>query len=76
VRHTVDADKLPAIALTGFVSSDDRERVLEAGFQVHLPKPVDIEKLLSLILSLTKNQTTMDSKTFRNSSGSDFLPKR
>jgi CheY-like chemotaxis protein len=68
VRRTVDVDKLPAIALTGFVSSDDRDRVLEAGFQEHLPKPVDVEKLLSLILSLTKNQTASDSKTFKNNS--------
>ncbi len=44
--------KIPAIALTGYVSADDRARVLQAGFQTHLPKPLDIENLLVTVLNL------------------------
>lgn len=46
--------KLPAIALTGYVSADDRERVFAAGFQAHLPKPINIENLSALILTVSK----------------------
>ena len=47
---------LPAIALTGYVSADDREKVLAAGFEKHLPKPVDTEILPSIILTLLKTK--------------------
>jgi signal transduction histidine kinase/ActR/RegA family two-component response regulator len=42
----------PAIALTGYASLHDRALALEAGYQEHLPKPVDIEKLLELVKAL------------------------
>src|SRR6185503_7220466 len=32
---------LPAIALTGYASAEDGARALDAGFQLHIPKPVD-----------------------------------
>jgi CheY-like chemotaxis protein len=43
---------IPAVALTGFASNQDRERALSAGFQAHLAKPVDLGVLLSVLLSL------------------------
>ncbi len=43
---------LPAIAVTGYVSADDRQRVFEAGFQKHLPKPLDIDNLPAIVLEL------------------------
>jgi CheY-like chemotaxis protein len=36
------------IALTGYGQAGDRERALEAGFDYHLVKPIEIEKLTSL----------------------------
>lgn len=45
---------LPAIALTGYVSADDRERVLSAGFQIHLSKPIDIDHLSATAQKLTQ----------------------
>jgi len=44
--------QLPAIALTSFNRSADRIRALEAGFQVHLTKPVDPSELIAAILGL------------------------
>ena len=37
------------IALTGYGTQTDRQRALEAGFDAHLTKPVDIDRLLALI---------------------------
>jgi signal transduction histidine kinase len=37
------------IALTGYGLADDQRRVLEAGFDMHLVKPVDINNLLAAI---------------------------
>ncbi len=45
----------PAIALTGYVSSQDRNRAFNAGYQKHLSKPVDIDELLELVRELAKN---------------------
>lgn len=53
-EKTGAARSLPAIALTGYVSADDRERVLAAGFQMHLPKPVDLDELAAAAERLIK----------------------
>jgi len=66
VREKSDENILPAIALTGFVSAQDRKRVLEAGFQKHLSKPVDLEKLLSVAVYLVKKRTNIESQTIEN----------
>ena len=43
---------IPAIALTGYASLQDRDRAFEAGYQEHLSKPVDIDILLELVNDL------------------------
>src|SRR5262249_28094790 len=45
--------RLPAIALTGYAQTQDRMRALAAGFQHHVPKPVEPEELATVIASLT-----------------------
>ena len=45
---------LPAIALTGFARAEDRVRSLAAGFQVHLPKPVEPVELTAAIATVTR----------------------
>jgi PAS domain S-box-containing protein len=42
----------PAVALTAFARSDDTSRLLAAGFQVHLPKPVEPRKLAAVVARL------------------------
>jgi CheY-like chemotaxis protein len=46
-------DKTPAVALTAFARADDRIRSIQAGFQSHLPKPVEPAELLTIVASLT-----------------------
>ena len=43
--------RVPAIALTAYARSEDSERSLAAGFDVHLSKPVDLDDLLSTVAS-------------------------
>ena len=45
--------KTPAIALTGYVTPEDRARLLEAGFQLHVRKPVEPSEIAAAIASLT-----------------------
>jgi PAS domain S-box-containing protein len=47
VRRTIDKPGavLPAIALSGYVSLEDRDRSLASGFQMHLSKPIDLSSL-------------------------------
>jgi signal transduction histidine kinase len=44
----------PAIALTAYARSVDGERALAAGFQAHVMKPVDPDRLVALIASLAR----------------------
>jgi CheY-like chemotaxis protein len=40
---------IPAIALTAFAGRDDRDRLLAAGFQVHVAKPIDPDLLADTV---------------------------
>lgn len=44
--------KIPAIALTAYASAEERTRVLSAGFQMHLPKPVEPAELITIVASM------------------------
>jgi CheY-like chemotaxis protein len=45
---------IPAIALTAFTTAIDRDTVLSAGFQIHMPKPFEPGNLVSVISDLAK----------------------
>lgn len=45
---------IPAIALTAYARSEDRIRALQAGFQSHIPKPIESSELFAVISSVTK----------------------
>jgi CheY-like chemotaxis protein len=47
------ADQIPAIALTAYGRSEDRLRALQAGFQMHVVKPIEPAELAVVIASLT-----------------------
>jgi CheY-like chemotaxis protein len=43
---------VPAISLTAYTRVEDRARAFSAGFQRHLPKPIDIPLLVAAIQDL------------------------
>ncbi|MEP6741891.1 MAG: chemotaxis protein CheB [bacterium] len=44
--------KTPAVALTGYASATDESKALTAGYQAHLPKPVELAELARTIARL------------------------
>jgi signal transduction histidine kinase/CheY-like chemotaxis protein len=53
--RAIDAPRLatmPAAALTAFARDEDRHRALQAGFQMHLSKPIDAASLVAAVASL------------------------
>jgi signal transduction histidine kinase len=51
-RASSAADGIYLVALTGYGQPRDRQRALEAGFDEHLVKPVDADRLLGVLSSL------------------------
>ena len=45
---------IPAVAITAYVSDRERQMVIDAGFQTHIAKPVDLDQLVLAILNLAK----------------------
>jgi signal transduction histidine kinase/CheY-like chemotaxis protein len=52
LRGSADTRDIRLVALTGYGQESDRQRALQAGFELHLVKPVDAEMLLSAIAQL------------------------
>ncbi len=48
--------RMPAIALTGYASQQDRELALNAGYQEHFSKPIDVDGLIHLVGKLLKHE--------------------
>jgi signal transduction histidine kinase/CheY-like chemotaxis protein len=46
--------RLPAVALTAYARRQDRERALGAGFDAHVPKPVEPAELIRLLAGLAR----------------------
>lgn len=44
--------EVPAIAISGYASEEDRERALSVGYQALVPKPIDVDVLFTLIQEL------------------------
>ena len=47
---------IPAAAVTGHVTPEDRASVLRAGFQFHVAKPVDPHRLVGVVAILALKQ--------------------
>ena len=55
MRHVRERwNGLPGIALTAFAREEDRQLAMEAGFRLHLPKPVHPERLASAVAKLAR----------------------
>jgi signal transduction histidine kinase/CheY-like chemotaxis protein len=55
VRSRQDgASAVPAVAVTAYGRLEDRVRLLEAGFQMHVVKPVEPTELIAVVVSLVR----------------------
>ncbi|PHM07241.1 hybrid sensor histidine kinase/response regulator [Nostoc sp. 'Peltigera malacea cyanobiont' DB3992] len=57
-RTPEQGGQIPAIALTAFARNNDYEKALKAGFQMHLSKPLNPEKLIAAIVKLMKTKVS------------------
>jgi PAS domain S-box-containing protein len=46
--------RIPAAALTAYAGVEDRMRVLSAGYQIHIPKPVEPAELITIVANLAE----------------------
>jgi signal transduction histidine kinase/ActR/RegA family two-component response regulator len=53
--------RLPAIALTAHARREDRDRALQAGFQIHISKPIAPGELKSILLGLMERLRNQES---------------
>jgi PAS domain S-box-containing protein len=51
-RSEEEGGRIPSIALTAFARTEDRLRALSAGFNMHVPKPVEPAELITVIANL------------------------
>ena len=68
IRHLNDKTRaeIPIIAMTANAFAEDRKRAFDAGMNGHIAKPIDIEKLGAVILSVLKKQESL--QTGKNNS--------
>jgi CheY-like chemotaxis protein len=52
-REAHTGGRIPAAALTAYARSEDRRQALLAGFQTHLPKPVEPAELIAVVANLS-----------------------
>ena len=49
IREALGERPITLVALTGYADSEDRLRARESGFDAHLPKPINADKLITLL---------------------------
>ncbi len=57
-RPADESGRVPAIALTAYARGEDHDRALDAGYQMHLPKPVDDVQLVRAVASVVGRATS------------------
>jgi CheY-like chemotaxis protein/two-component sensor histidine kinase len=53
-RPLGSAAQLPAVALTAYARSEDKARALRAGYQTHMPKPINPAELVACVRALIR----------------------
>ena len=57
LERETGAERVPAIALTGYAKIDDEERVREAGYHMHLAKPVEPDVLIASVAGIARKRS-------------------
>lgn len=47
--------EIPAAAITAYVSDRERRTAIEAGFQMHMEKPIGGTELIAMVINLTES---------------------
>ncbi len=55
-----EGGRTPAIALTAYAGREDARRAFDAGYQLHVPKPVDPGELAARVASLVGRSSRAD----------------
>jgi PAS domain S-box-containing protein len=50
-----EGGQTPAIALTAFARAEDKQRCLQAGFHVHVAKPIEPDELMDVVEAVTRS---------------------
>ena len=56
LRQVPEFSRIPIIALTAYAMKGDEERLIEAGCDVYLPKPVNTRELPKVITEMLQNR--------------------
>jgi CheY-like chemotaxis protein len=46
--------RVPSVALTAYARTEDRLQALRSGYQMHVPKPVELAELVAVTASLAQ----------------------
>ncbi len=57
VRQYMTAARVPSIAVTAYVNSNEREKALRAGYDAHIAKPVERQRLLTAVARVLNDRT-------------------
>ncbi|HET6977724.1 MAG TPA: ATP-binding protein [Pyrinomonadaceae bacterium] len=51
-----EGERIPAIAVTGYAGAVDESKALDAGYEVHLSKPIELNKLVTVIAKVSRRR--------------------
>ena len=54
-----DLGRIPAVAVTGYATSEDVQRALDAGFQLHISKPIDPANFVAAVADLARRNKNL-----------------
>lgn|SRR5574341_651087 len=54
IRQDSELKDIPVIALTAHAMAGDRQRVVQAGFNNYIAKPIDVPKFIPMFISMLK----------------------
>src|SRR5206468_1574807 len=55
-----DVALVPVVALTAYATAEDRVKLLSAGFQTHVTKPVDPIELVTVVANMSRGPSPSD----------------
>ena len=58
IRHLPDKDKacIPIVAMTANAFEEDKKKAFKAGMNAHIAKPIQVDKLLSILSEVIRQQ--------------------